>query len=60
MSILWWTLFISTGENIQSETHDSIEDAQTALKLYFKYKELDAKGNHEAKKSVIDLYDRGE
>jgi len=45
------------GETIQSDTHDSTEDAQAALKLYFKYKELNV--DKKAKIEVIDLYEKG-
>ncbi|XP_067934580.1 PAN2-PAN3 deadenylation complex catalytic subunit Pan2-like isoform X2 [Watersipora subatra] len=51
--LAWYFL----GETIQSETHDSTEDAQTALKLYFKYKTLGT--DREAKRYVLDLYERG-
>jgi len=48
------------GLNIQSETHDSIEDALTALKLYRKYVELTAdKDPSEVKKMLKQLYDDG-
>ena len=45
------------GETIQSETHDSTEDAQTALKLYFKYKQMGT--DKEAKVQIQDLYEKG-
>lgn len=43
--------------NIQSETHDSIEDAKTALKLYQKYKQLEI--NNCAKEEIENLYKVG-
>lgn len=43
--------------NIQSETHDSIEDAKTALALYHKYKELEM--NSCSKEAIENLYQIG-
>ena len=43
--------------NIQSETHDSIEDARTALQLYRKYLELTEK--EEWQKELKRLYSEG-
>lgn len=50
-------LFLLSGEKIQSETHDSIEDAKTALLLYRKYEEL-TKAKRVAT-AVAELYDAG-
>ncbi|KPM02511.1 ubiquitin specific protease-like protein 1 [Sarcoptes scabiei] len=43
--------------NIQSETHDSIEDAKTALALFEKYKELEQQNC--AKEAIENLYQIG-
>ncbi|XP_053499845.1 PAN2-PAN3 deadenylation complex catalytic subunit PAN2 isoform X2 [Ictalurus furcatus] len=45
--------------NIQSETHDSIEDARTALQLYRKYLELSRGGLEEFRKVLKGLYEKG-
>ncbi|XP_030625274.1 PAN2-PAN3 deadenylation complex catalytic subunit PAN2 [Chanos chanos] len=45
--------------NIQSETHDSIEDARTALQLYRKYLELSRGGADEFRKVLKGLYEKG-
>uniref|UniRef100_A0A8C2DHW1 PAN2-PAN3 deadenylation complex catalytic subunit PAN2 n=1 Tax=Cyprinus carpio TaxID=7962 RepID=A0A8C2DHW1_CYPCA len=46
--------------NIQSETHDSIEDARTALQLYRKYSELSHNGGQEEFRKVLKaLYEKG-
>ncbi|KAF5895017.1 PAN2-PAN3 deadenylation complex catalytic subunit PAN2-like isoform X1, partial [Clarias magur] len=45
--------------NIQSETHDSIEDACTALQLYRKYLELSRGGQEEFRKVLKGLYEKG-
>ncbi|KAG7216033.1 hypothetical protein INR49_003555 [Caranx melampygus] len=45
--------------NIQGETHDSIEDARTALQLYRKYLELSrGGGNDEVRKILKGLYEK--
>ncbi|XP_074658834.1 PAN2-PAN3 deadenylation complex catalytic subunit PAN2-like [Tubulanus polymorphus] len=53
--LAWY--FLKT--NIQSVTHDSIEDARTALKLYAKYQEEKAKGPHFIADMLKDLYECG-
>lgn len=46
--------------NIQGETHDSIEDARTALQLYRKYLELSrGVGSDEVRKVLKGLYEKG-
>jgi len=42
------------GEDIQAETHDSIEDARTAVKLYEKYLDLQARGEFE--EELLEIY----
>lgn len=46
---------------IQGETHDSIEDARTALQLYRKYMELSTGGlePEEFRKVLKGLYEKG-
>ncbi|XP_076240982.1 PAN2-PAN3 deadenylation complex catalytic subunit PAN2 isoform X3 [Calliopsis andreniformis] len=45
------------GKKIQSETHDSTEDARAALELYRKYKELESSGK--LADSLKELYNIG-
>ncbi|XP_064647285.1 PAN2-PAN3 deadenylation complex catalytic subunit PAN2-like isoform X2 [Lineus longissimus] len=45
--------------NIQGVTHDSIEDARTALKLYQKHKALMAEGAEKWRDALNDLYEQG-
>uniref|UniRef100_A0AAY4CWK0 PAN2-PAN3 deadenylation complex catalytic subunit PAN2 n=1 Tax=Denticeps clupeoides TaxID=299321 RepID=A0AAY4CWK0_9TELE len=45
--------------NIQSETHDSIEDARTALQLYRKYLELSCERPDDFHKVLKGLYEKG-
>ncbi|KAL8786647.1 MAG: hypothetical protein Q9213_002676 [Squamulea squamosa] len=51
--LAWYLL----KENIQSETHDSIEDAFTALKLWKKYQEFEDAGILE--KMIDEIYTAG-
>ncbi|XP_057379183.1 PAN2-PAN3 deadenylation complex catalytic subunit PAN2-like isoform X3 [Daphnia carinata] len=44
---------------IQSVTHDSVEDARTALRLYRRYQELKAKGDDFLHESLQELYSVG-
>ena len=41
-------------EDIQSKTHDSIEDARTALKLYEKYEEMQMYGDFD--EQLLEIY----
>ena len=39
--------------------HDSIEDARTALKLYYKYQEMCKDGMDKVRESLKDMYEKG-
>jgi PAB-dependent poly(A)-specific ribonuclease subunit 2 len=59
--LVWITYVINCfllGLKIQSVTHDSIEDARTALQLYHRYQEIELKGNLTA--TLKELYEVGE
>lgn len=49
----WFVL----GQTIQTDTHDSIEDARTALNLYNKYHEFEEQGLFD--KKLDELYTEG-
>ncbi|KAK9492754.1 ubiquitin carboxyl-terminal hydrolase-domain-containing protein [Lipomyces doorenjongii] len=54
--LAWYLL----NENIQMETHDSIEDAKTALFLYNKYLEINEQGGPSAFENVLnEIYNEG-
>lgn len=54
LAFLAWVVL---RENIQKETHDSIEDAGTALRLYRKYQEFQTAGVWE--QTLHDIYNTG-
>ncbi|KAF5379932.1 hypothetical protein D9757_007171 [Collybiopsis confluens] len=54
LRFLSWFLF---RENIQTETHDSIEDAHCALRLYKKYNEFEERGIFDQK--LEEIYKEG-
>ncbi|KAK9248628.1 ubiquitin carboxyl-terminal hydrolase-domain-containing protein [Lipomyces tetrasporus] len=54
--LAWYLL----NENIQRETHDSIEDAKTALFLYYKFLEINEQGGPSAFENVLnEIYIEG-
>lgn len=40
-------------------THDSVEDARTALQLYLRYQELSNEGMDKVRKVIREMYDFG-
>ncbi|OSC96358.1 hypothetical protein PYCCODRAFT_1481973 [Trametes coccinea BRFM310] len=56
LSLRFLTWFV-LKENIQTDTHDSIEDALSALKLYKVYLQLEAEGTFD--KKLEELYREG-
>ncbi|KAL5006813.1 hypothetical protein ScPMuIL_015619 [Solemya velum] len=53
--LAWY--FLKT--NIQSFTHDSVEDARTALQLYLKYKEMSEEGMENVRAAIKEMYECG-
>ncbi|KAK0057343.1 PAB-dependent poly(A)-specific ribonuclease subunit PAN2 [Biomphalaria pfeifferi] len=53
--LAWYYLKI----NIQSYTHDSVEDARTALQLYKEYQRLKDEGQDKVLAAIKDLYEAG-
>lgn len=45
--------------NIQSTTHDSVEDAHTALQLYLKYQEMSKEGMDKVRATIKEMYEEG-
>lgn len=56
LSLKFLTWFV-LGENIQTDTHDSIEDARSALRLYKAYYEFEEDGTFDEK--LEELYREG-
>ena len=56
LSLKFLTWFV-LGENIQTDTHDSIEDAHSALRLYKAYYEFEENGTFDEK--LEELYREG-
>lgn len=50
---------IISETNIQSSTHDSVEDANTALQLYDKYQEIAAEGSDKIRAAIKEMYEVG-
>ena len=44
---------------IQSETHDSVEDARTALALYRRYQQLQSQGGQALNDAMQQMYEAG-
>ncbi|XP_062586569.1 PAN2-PAN3 deadenylation complex catalytic subunit PAN2-like [Saccostrea cucullata] len=53
--LAWY--FLKT--KIQSSTHDSVEDANTALQLYDKYQEVASEGSDKIRAVIKEMYDVG-
>lgn len=57
--IRWFLKNFFLGITIQSNTHDSTEDASTALRLYRRHQELMQKGEQEFHGTLNRLYETG-
>lgn len=55
LKFLVWAVL---GEHIQTGNHDSVEDALSALNLYYKYKELKQSGSLES--TIAQVYAKGQ
>lgn len=55
LKFLVWALL---GEEIQTGNHDSVEDAQSAMRLYYRYRELQEKG--ELDSALRTIYTKGQ
>ena len=51
--------FPHTEINIQSATHDSVEDARTAIQLHRKYQEFAKEGSDHVRAKIKEMYDYG-
>lgn len=57
-NLTWNCTFVDI--KIQSDSHDSTEDAYTALKLFLKYKEItECSGERQFEKELEVLYETG-
>ena len=59
MRCFLYALSIFSEINIQSVTHDSVEDANTALQLYLKYQEMSKEGMDKVRKVIKEMYEFG-
>ena len=59
MRCFLYELSIFSEINIQSVTHDSVEDANTALQLYLKYQEMSKEGMDKVRKVIKEMYEFG-
>ena len=56
---MFFLIFNFSDIKIQADTHDSAEDAYTAIKLYEKYRELLRAGEWVLEEELEILYDTG-
>ena len=56
--LMIFNLYISEL-NIQSATHDSVEDAITAVQLYHKYQEMSKEGMDNVRAKIKEMYEEG-